>query len=157
MATITPFLWFDDQAEQAMNFYLSVFAEARVLNVNRYPAGAPLPEGTLMTASFELNGLAFVALNGGPMFSFNQAISFVINCESQQEVDDYWEKLSAEGQPGQCGWLTDRFGVPWQIAPTALGRLLSDPDSGKAARVMQAMLRMSKIDIATLERAAADA
>jgi predicted 3-demethylubiquinone-9 3-methyltransferase (glyoxalase superfamily) len=156
MPTITPFLWFDDQAEQAMNFYLSIFKNSKVLGVNRYGAAGPGPNGAVMTASFELDGQAFVALNGGPMFSINQAISFVVNCETQQEVDEYWEKLSAGGQEGRCAWLTDKFGVPWQIVPTILGRLLSDPDSAKAGRVMQAMLQMNKIDIAAL-KAAADA
>ncbi|BBL60742.1 VOC family protein [Methylomonas koyamae] len=157
MAKITPFLWFNDQAEQAMNFYLSVFEDGKVLNLSRYPAGAPLPEGTLMTAGFVLNGQEFVALNGGPAFGFNQAISFVVNCDTQDEVDYYWDKLSEGGRPNQCGWLADRFRVPWQVVPTALGRLLGDPYPAKAARAMQAMLPMAKIDIAALERAAAAA
>lgn len=154
MQTITPFLWFDDQAEQAMNFYLSIFKNSRVLGVNRYGEAGPGPKGSLMTASFELDGQAFVALNGGPLFSFNQAISFVVNCQTQEEVDYYWEKLSDGGSEGQCAWLTDKFGVPWQIVPTILGSLLSDPNPAKAGRVMRAMLNMRKIDIAALQSAA---
>jgi len=154
MQTITPFLWFDDQAEQAMNFYLSIFKNAKVLGVNHYGDAGPGPKGSVMTASFELDGQAFVALNGGPLFSFNQAISFVVNCQTQEEVDYYWEKLSEGGQEGQCAWLTDKFGVTWQIVPTILGSLLSDPDPAKAGRVMQTMLNMRKIDIAVLQAAA---
>lgn len=137
-----------------MDFYVGIFKNAKVLHVNRYPAGAPLPEGTVMTSGFALDGQEFIALNGGPQFSFNQAVSFVVNCQNQEEVDYYWEQLSADGQEGQCAWLTDKFGVPWQIVPTALGQLLSDPDPAKAGRVMQAMLQMRKIDIAALQRAA---
>ena len=153
MQTITPFLWFKDQAEAAMNFYVGIFKNYKVLHVNRYPEGAPLPAGTVMTAGFSLDGQEFIALNGGPQFSFNQAVSFVVNCQTQEEVDYYWEKLSAGGQEGQCAWLSDKFGVPWQIVPTALGQLLSDPDPAKSGRVMQAMLQMRKIDIATIEAA----
>lgn len=154
MQTITPFLWFDDQAEQAMNFYLSIFKNSKVLGVNHYGDAGPGPKGSVMTASFELDGQAFIALNGGPLFSFNQAISFVVNCQTQEEVDYYWEKLSEGGREGQCAWLTDKFGVPWQIVPTLLGGLLSDPNPAKAGRVMQAMLNMRKIDIAALQAAA---
>ncbi len=154
MQTITPFLWFNDQAEAAMHFYVGIFKNAKVLNVSRYPAGSPMPEGTVMTAGFSLDGQEFIALNGGPLFSFSQAVSFVVNCQTQDEVDYYWEKLSEGGQEGQCAWLTDKFGVPWQIVPTALGELLSDPDPAKAGRVMQAMLQMRKIDIAALQHAA---
>lgn len=153
MQKITPFLWFDHQAEEAMNFYVSIFKNSEVLNVNRYPEGSPMPVGTLMTASFSLDGQTFIALNGGPRFSFSQAVSFVVNCETQEEVDYYWEKLSEGGQEGQCAWLTDKFGVPWQIVPTVLGQLLSDPDPAKSGRVMQAMMQMQKIDIGVLEQA----
>jgi predicted 3-demethylubiquinone-9 3-methyltransferase (glyoxalase superfamily) len=153
MQRITPFLWFDGQAEEAMNFYVSVFKNAKVLGVNRYGKGAPMPEGTVLTASFELNGLKFVALNGGPMYRFSPATSFVVDCEDQAEVDYYWDSLGAGGKYNQCAWLDDKFGVTWQIVPKQLGQLLSDPDPVKAGRVMQAMMRMSKIDIAGLQRA----
>jgi predicted 3-demethylubiquinone-9 3-methyltransferase (glyoxalase superfamily) len=153
MQKITPFLWFDQQAEEAMNFYVSIFKDSKILNVNRYGDGAPLPSGTVMTASFQISGQEFVALNGGPVFHFTPAISFVVSCKTQAEVDEYWDKLSEGGQEGQCAWLTDKFGISWQIVPTALGQLLSDPDSAKAGRVMQAMLQMKKIDIAGLQRA----
>lgn len=153
MQKITPFLWFDNQAEEAMNFYVSVFKDAKVLNINRYGANAPMPEGTVLTASFELNGLTFVALNGGPMYQFSPATSFVVDCEDQKEVDYYWEKLGDGGKYHQCAWLDDKFGVTWQIVPKQLPRLLSDPDPVKAGRVMQAMMQMQKIDIATLEHA----
>ena len=153
MQKITPFLWFGNQVEEAMNFYVSIFKNAQVLNVNRYSAGGPMPAGTVMTASFQLDGQNFVALNGGPVFKFTPAISFVVNCETQEEVDYYWAKLSAGGKEGQCAWLTDKFGVSWQIVPEQLGKLLSDPDSVKAGRVMQAMMQMKKIDIATLRHA----
>jgi predicted 3-demethylubiquinone-9 3-methyltransferase (glyoxalase superfamily) len=153
MQKITPFLWFDHQAEEAMNFYISIFKNSKVLNVNRYAEGAPQPAGMVMTASFQINGQEFIALNGGPVFKFNPAISFVVSCETQAEVDEYWAKLCAGGQESQCAWLTDKFGVSWQIVPTALGKLLSDPDPQKAGRVMQAMLQMKKIDIAGLQRA----
>lgn len=152
MSKITPFLWFDGQAEEAMNFYVSVFNDSKILNVNRYGDAGPGPKGTVMTASFLLNGQPFLALNGGPVFQFTPAISFVVNCETQEEVDSYWAKLSAGGQEGQCAWLTDKFGVSWQIVPKQLGQLLSDPAPAKAGRVMQAMLEMSKIDIAELQR-----
>jgi predicted 3-demethylubiquinone-9 3-methyltransferase (glyoxalase superfamily) len=153
MSKITPFLWFDGQAEEAMNFYVSVFNDSKILNVNLYGDTGPGPKGTVMTASFLLNGQPFLALNGGPVFQFTPAISFVVNCETQEEVDSYWAKLSAGGQEGQCAWLTDKFGISWQIVPKQLGQLLSDPDPAKAGRVMQAMLEMSKIDIAELQRA----
>lgn len=152
MSKITPFLWFDGQAEEAMNFYVSVFNDSKILNVNRYGDAGPGPKGTVMTASFLLNGQPFLALNGGPVFQFTPAISFVVNCETQEEVDSYWAKLSAGGQEGQCAWLTDKFGISWQIVPKQLGQLLSDPNPAKAGRVMQAMLEMSKIDIAELQR-----
>lgn len=154
MQKITPFLWFDGQAEEAMNFYVSIFKNSKVLSVNRYGKGAPLPEGTVLTASFELNGLQFVALNGGPQYQFSPATSFVVDCDTQEEVDYYWEKLGAGGTYNPCAWLDDKFGVTWQIVPKQLGQLLSDPDPAKAGRVMQAMMKMKKIIIADLERAA---
>ncbi len=153
MQKITPFLWFDGNAEEAMNFYVSVFKDAKVLGVNRYGKGAPLPEGTVLTASFELNGLKFVALNGGPMYQFSPATSFVVDCDTQEEVDYYWEKLGEGGKYNRCAWLDDKFGVTWQIVPKKLGQLLSDPDPVKAGRVMQAMMQMDKIDIEGLQRA----
>jgi predicted 3-demethylubiquinone-9 3-methyltransferase (glyoxalase superfamily) len=153
MQKITPFLWFDNQAEEAMNFYISVFKNSKVITVNRYGDSGPGPKGTVMTASFLLDGQEFVALNGGPVYKISPAISFVVNCETQPEVDDMWDKLTAGGQEVQCGWLTDKFGVSWQIVPTVLVKLLSDPDPVKAGRVMQAMMKMKKIDIATLQRA----
>ena len=151
MQKITPFLWFDNQAEEAMNFYVSIFKNSKVLSVNRYGEGAPLPKGTVMTANFQLDGQDFTALNGGPMYKFSPAISFVVHCNTQTEVDEYWEKLSAGGKVNQCAWLDDKFGVSWQIVPNALIELLSDPDPVKAGRVMQAMMQMTKIDIATLK------
>jgi predicted 3-demethylubiquinone-9 3-methyltransferase (glyoxalase superfamily) len=153
MQKITPFLWFDGQAEEAMDFYVSIFKSSNVLSVNRYGKGAPMPEGTLLTASFELNGLRFVALNGGPMYKFSPATSFVVDCEDQAEVDYYWDRLGTGGNYNRCAWLEDKFGVTWQIVPKQLGQLLSDPDPVKAGRVMQAMMQMSKIDIAGLQRA----
>ena len=158
MQKITPFLWFEDKAEQAAEFYTSVFKNAKILNVNRYDeAGAKAsgrPVGSAMVAGFELEGQEFSAINGGPMFKFSGAISFVVNCENQEEVDYYWEKLSEGGESGQCGWINhDKFGITWQIVPIQLGKYLSDPDSQKAARVMQAMLQMTKIDIGLLENA----
>jgi len=155
MQKITPFLWFDDQAEEAMNFYTSVFKNSKAGSVTRYGEAGPGPAGSAMTASFELEGLQFTALNGGPMFKFTEAISFQVSCESQDEVDYYWDRLSEGGQHSQCGWLKDRFGLSWQVIPTVLPRLLKDPDPAKANRVMQAMLQMRKIDIAKLEQAAA--
>ncbi len=157
MQKITPFLWFDNRAEEAMNFYVSIFKNSKILSVQRYgEAGAKAsgqPEGSVMTANFALDGQEFVALNGGPAYKISPAISFVVNCEAQDEVDEYWERLTAGGEEVQCGWLTDKFGVSWQIVPTALGKLLGDPDPVKAGRVMQAMLQMKKIDIAGLQRA----
>ena len=142
MQRITPFLWFDGTAEAAMHFYLSVFENGKVLSVSP------------MMVSFELRGQRFHGLNGGPQYRFTEAVSFLVDCETQEEVDTLWHRLTAEGgQPGQCGWLKDQFGLSWQIIPTALGRLLGDPDRAKAGRVMQAMLTMGKIDIAALQRA----
>ena len=157
MHTITPFLWFDGKAEEAMNFYVSIFKNSRVLNVSRYGEAGPRPAGMVMTAVFEIEGQEFMALNGGPEFSFSEAVSFIVNCETQVEVDGLWQKLTAEGgEPGPCGWLKDKFGVSWQIVPTALDEMLQDQDAAKAQRVMAAMLRMGKIDIAELRRAYED-
>lgn len=153
MPKITPFLWFDHQAEQAMSFYLSVFKNSKVLGVNRYNEAGPGPAGSVMTACFELEGQVFTALNGGPAHQFTPAISFVVHCETQDEVDEYWHKLSEGGQEMACAWLKDKFGVCWQIVPKALPDLLNDPDPVKAGRVMQAMFKMTKIDIAALKRA----
>jgi predicted 3-demethylubiquinone-9 3-methyltransferase (glyoxalase superfamily) len=150
MQKITPFLWFDTQAEEAMNFYTSIFKNAKVGKIFR--SG---PEGSVLTASFELEGLEFTALNGGPRFNFTEAMSLHVACESQEEVDYFWSKFSEGGQIQQCGWVKDKFGLCWQIIPTALPKLLGDPDREKAKRVMQAMMQMKKIDIATLERASA--
>jgi predicted 3-demethylubiquinone-9 3-methyltransferase (glyoxalase superfamily) len=150
---ITPFLWFDDRAEEAMNFYISVFKNSRILSVNRYGDAGPGEKGAVMTANFMLDGQEFIALNGGPLFKFNPAISFVVNCRTQQEVDELWGKLVEGGEESQCAWLTDKFGVSWQIVPTELGSMMSDSDPLKAGRVMQAMLKMKKIDIAGLIRA----
>ena len=154
MQKITPFLWFDNQAEEAMNFYTSIFKNSKAGSVTRYGEGGPGPAGTAMTASFQLEGLEFTALNGGPQYKFTEAISLLVDCKSQEEVDYLWKKLSEGGEEGPCGWLKDKFGVSWQIIPTALSKLLSDPDAEKAGRVMQAMLQMKKIDIAALEQAA---
>ncbi len=153
MQKIIPFLWFDTQAEEAMNFYISIFRNSKVLTVNRYGEAGPGPRGSVMTASFLLDGQEFVALNGGPVYHFTPAISFVVKCESQQEVDEYWDQLSAGGREDQCAWLQDKFGVSWQIVPRVLIELLNDPDPIKAQRVMAAMMKMKKIDIAALKRA----
>lgn len=162
MQKITPCLWFDDQAEAAVNFYVSLFKNSKITNVARYDeAGAKAsgrPVGTVMTMTFQLDGQEFMALNGGPIFKFTEATSFIVNCESQNEVDRLWDALTAHGgEESQCGWLKDRFGLSWQIVPTALGELMSDPDPAKAQRVMQAMLQMKKIDIAKLRQAHAQA
>jgi predicted 3-demethylubiquinone-9 3-methyltransferase (glyoxalase superfamily) len=154
MQKITPFLWFDTQAEEAASFYVSLFKNSRVKTVSRYSDAGPGPKGTAMTVQFDLNGQEFIALNAGPKFKFTPAISFVVNCETQEEVDYYWDKLSAGGRPDQCGWVTDKFGLSWQVVPTVLGRLMADKDAKKAQRVMQAMLQMKKLDIAKLEAAA---
>ena len=156
---ISPCLWFDDQAEDAVAFYTGIFRKSKVVNVSRYgEAGHEIhgrPAGTVMTVAFELEGQAFTALNGGPVFKFNEAISFQVNCETQEEVDYYWKKLSEGGdvQAQQCGWLKDRYGVSWQVVPTALVEMITDPDSQKSGRVMEAMLQMKKLDIAELKRA----
>jgi predicted 3-demethylubiquinone-9 3-methyltransferase (glyoxalase superfamily) len=153
MQKIVPFLWYDHQAEEAVNFYVSVFKHAKVLGVSRYGDAGPGPKGTVMVAKFELEGQEFNALNGGPHFAFTPAISLVVNCESQAEVDELWERLSAGGEQGRCGWLKDRFGLSWQIVPTALGRLMQAQDPARSQRVMQAMLQMNKLDIAVLQQA----
>lgn len=157
MQKITPFLWFDDQAENAVKFYTSIFKNSKVGKVARYDeAGARVsgrPAGSVMTVEFKLNGQDFIALNGGPIFKFTEAVSFVVNCETQAEVDRYWKKLSAGGKEVQCGWLTDKFGLSWQIVPTMLGKLMSDKDPAKSQRVMQAMLKMVKLDIRKLKAA----
>ena len=155
MQKITPFLWFDTQAEEAARFYTSVFPDSSIDEISRYGESGPGPAGSVMVVSFTLVGQRYTALNGGPHFAFNQAVSFVVNCESQEEVDRYWDALLADGgKPIQCGWLTDKFGLPWQITPTVLVELLSDPDAAKSQRVMKAMMEMVKIDIPTLQRAA---
>ncbi len=154
MQKITPFLWFDGKAEEAMRFYTSIFRNSKIGSITRYGDAGPGPKGTVMTATFHLDGQEFIALNGGPQFRFSPAISFVVNCETQEEVDELWEKLSAGGQTQQCGWLMDRYGVSWQIVPTVLGQLVQDKDPAKSARVVQAMLAMEKLDIGLLKKAA---
>lgn len=155
MQKITPFLWFDNNAEQAAQFYTSIFQNSKILNISRYGDAGPGPKGSVMVVSFQLEGQQFTALNGGPLFKFSEAFSFVVNCENQTEVDEYWSKLTAGGgAESQCGWLKDKFGFSWQIVPTALGKLMDAKDPAKAGRVMQALLQMTKIDIATLEEAA---
>ncbi len=154
---ITPFLWFDDQAEEAVNFYVSIFKNSKTTGITHYgEAGseaAGRPKGTVMTIAFQLEGQEFVALNGGPIFTFSPATSFAVNCETQEEVDELWEKLSEGGEKQQCGWLKDKFGVPWQIVPSILGEMLQDKDQKKSEDVMKAMLQMDKIDIEKLKRA----
>ena len=152
---ITPNLWFDTQAEEAAGFYISVFKNSRVLNVAHYTDVGPGPAGTVMTVEFELDGQRFVGINGGPQFTFSEAVSFQIDCEDQEEVDYYWERLTDGGEESQCGWLKDRFGLSWQVVPTGMDELFNDPDPARAQRAMQAMLGMVKLDIAEL-RAAAD-
>jgi len=148
-----PYLFFDGKAEEAANFYVSVFGNSRVVSVTRYGAAGPGLEGSVMSAVFQLEGQEFYALNGGPQFKFSPAISLFVNCETQQEVDDLWEKLSAGGKTNRCGWLDDKFGLTWQIIPTTLGKLLQDKDAARANRVMKAMMQMDKIDIARLQQA----
>lgn len=153
MQKITPFLWFDNQAEDAAKFYVSVFKDSKMGQVSRYGEGMPGPVGSVMTAAFEIEGQSFIALNGGPVFKFTEAVSFVVNCDTQKEIDHYWDKLTAGGgKEVQCGWLKDRFGLSWQIVPSALPELVKKSD-----KVMQALLHMKKLDIAALERAAAGA
>ena len=154
MQKITPFLWFESNAEEAVNFYVSIFPDSKILSMNRYGEAGPGPKGQVMTASFELAGQRFTALNGGPHFKFTEAVSFVVSCKTQKEVDEMWEKLSAGGEKGNCGWLKDKFGLSWQIVPTALPELLSDPDPAISQSVMKAMMKMKKLDVKELEQAA---
>ncbi|QDT41489.1 3-demethylubiquinone-9 3-methyltransferase [Gimesia alba] len=148
---IAPFLWFDDNAEAAIDHYTSIFKNSKKLSVSRYGEAGPGPAGSVMVASFELEGQTFIALNGGPMFKFNEAVSFAVNCDTQQEIDELWEKLTEEGEPGQCGWLKDKFGLSWQIVPSILPELMQG--AGKSNRVMQALMQMTKIDIQRLQEA----
>jgi predicted 3-demethylubiquinone-9 3-methyltransferase (glyoxalase superfamily) len=153
MQKITPFLWYDGQVEEAINFYISIFKNSRIIHVSRYPEGAPVAAGTVMSGIFELEGQTFYALNGGPDFKFNEAISFFVDCKTQEEVDDLWERLSEGGSKSQCGWLKDKFGLSWQIVPSILSRLMADKNPAKAQSVMQAMLKMTKLDMAVLQEA----
>ena len=154
MGKITPWLWFDGEAEQAAHYYTSIFKNSRMGNVSRFGEGAPVPAGTVMTAEFEVDGQKFVALNGGPEFTFSEAISFMIDCKDQDEVDRYWTALGEGGEHGPCGWLKDRFGLSWQVIPARMNELLADPDPERASRAMQAMLKMGKLIVADLEKAA---
>jgi predicted 3-demethylubiquinone-9 3-methyltransferase (glyoxalase superfamily) len=155
MQKIHPFLWFDTQAEEAANLYVSIFKNSKITSISRYPEGGPVPKDRVMTVGFELEGQQFTALNAGPHFKFTEAISFVVDCKSQEEVDHYWTRLTADGgQPSQCGWLKDKYGLSWQITPSVLIELVSGPDTAKAGRVMAAMMQMGKIDIAKLKEAA---
>jgi predicted 3-demethylubiquinone-9 3-methyltransferase (glyoxalase superfamily) len=154
---ITPFLWFDGKAEEAANFYVSVFRNSKILKIARYGEAGPGPKGSVMTVVFALDGQEFIALNGGPHFKFTEAVSFSVDCKTQDEVDEFWEKLSAGGEQGPCGWLKDKYGLSWQVNPSILGEMMSDPDPAKSKRVMEAMLQMKKIDIAALRRAYAAA
>ncbi len=153
MQRISPFLWFDTQAEEAATYYASVFRNSKIHKITRYGDAGPGPKGSVMTVEFELDGQPFIALNGGPHFKFNEAVSFSVDCGDQREVDEYWAKLSAGGEEGPCGWLKDKYGLSWQINPRVLGQMLGDSDPAKAKRVMEAMLKMKKIDIAALKRA----
>ena len=153
MQKISPCLWFDDQAEEAANFYVSIFKNSKIVEVSRYGEAGPMPAGTVLTVAFELEGEEFLALNGGPEFNFTEAVSFTVHCENQEEVDEFWEKLTRGGEESMCGWLKDKYGLSWQIVPNTLPELLSDPDPEKANRVMQAMLQMKKIDIQGLRKA----
>ncbi len=153
MQKITPFLWFDYNAEEAINFYLSIFKNSKIVSMTRYGEAGPGPKGTVMAATFQLDGQEFFALNGGPQFKFSPAVSFFVKCETQQEIDELWEKLSAGGAKNRCGWLQDKYGLSWQIVPPVLGEMLSDRDPAKSQRVMKAMLQMDKIDIARLRQA----
>jgi len=150
---ITPFLWFESQAEEAANFYTSIFKNSKIVSVARYGEAGPGPKGSVMTVAFNLDGQDFVALNGGPEFAFTPAISFLVSCKTQEEVDHFWEKLLQGGKPSQCGWLKDKFGVSWQVVPAVLGELLGDKDAKKSKRVMEAMLQMVKLDIKKLKEA----
>jgi predicted 3-demethylubiquinone-9 3-methyltransferase (glyoxalase superfamily) len=151
---ITPSLWFDTEAEEAADFYTSVFKDSRIVTKTHYTEGAPREAGMVMTVEWELNGQRFVGINGGPQFTFDEAVSFQINCEDQDEVDYYWEKLSEGGREGQCGWLKDKFGLSWQVVPTGMDEVFADPDPARAERAMKAMLQMGKLDVAELRRAA---
>jgi predicted 3-demethylubiquinone-9 3-methyltransferase (glyoxalase superfamily) len=153
MPKISPFLWFDTQAEEAANFYVRIFPNSKVRTITHYGAAGPGPKGSVMTVEFELDGQPMVALNGGPQFKFNEALSLSVSCKTQKEVDRYWTLLAEGGEEGPCGWLKDRYGLSWQINPTVLGEMLADPDPARANRVMKAMLRMSKIDIEALKKA----
>lgn len=153
MQKITPFLWFDNQAEEAANFYVSIFKNSRIVTVTHYTESGPGPKGSVMTVGFQLDGQDFTALNGGPQYKFTPALSLVANCQTQAEVDDLWQKLSAGGEEVQCGWLTDKYGLSWQVVPTALIEMLREQDSAKSQRVMQALFKMKKIDIAELKKA----
>jgi predicted 3-demethylubiquinone-9 3-methyltransferase (glyoxalase superfamily) len=154
MQKITPFLWFDDKAEEAANFYISIFKNSKMGKITRYGEAGPRPKGTVMSVTFQLEGQEFFALNGGPHYKFTPAISLFVDCKSQEEVDELWEKLSAGGRKDRCGWLTDKFGLSWQIIPSVLGELLNDKDAEKSQRVMKAMLKMDKIEIDALKQAA---
>jgi predicted 3-demethylubiquinone-9 3-methyltransferase (glyoxalase superfamily) len=154
MPKINPFLWFDTEAEEAASFYVSIFKNSKIINLSRYGEAGPGPAGTVMVVEFELDGRRFLALNGGKQpFHFNEAVSFSVECNTQSEVDEYWAKLTEGGEEGPCGWLKDKYGLSWQVNPTGLGEMLSDPDKARAKRVMQAMLKMKKIEIATLRKA----
>jgi len=153
MQKITPFLWFDNQAEEAARFYVSIFKNSKIVGVTRYGEAGPGPQGSVMTVTFELGGQEFIALNGGPHFKFTEAISFSVECKTQEEVDEFWRRLSEGGEEVQCGWLKDKYGLSWQINPTILGEMLSDPDPQKSKRVMEAMLKMKRIDIGRLKQA----
>jgi len=153
MQKITPFLWFDGKAEEAMRFYVSIFKNSKVGAITRYGDAGPGPKGTVMVVTFQLDGQEFIALNGGPQFTFSPAISFVVNCETQEEVDAFWEKLAEGGEKLQCGWLRDKYGLSWQIVPTVLGEMMQDKDVEKSQRVMKAMLQMTKLDIKRLKQA----
>lgn len=153
MQKIIPFLWFDNQAEEAANFYTSIFKNSKIVSINHYGEAGPRPKGTVMSVTFELEGQEFYALNGGPVFTFSPAISFFVNCETQEEVDELWEKLSAGGEKQGPGWIKDKYGLSWQVVPTVLGEMLNDPDPEKSQRVMQAMMQMNKIDIEKLKQA----
>ena len=153
MQKITPFLWFDGKAEEAANSYTSIFENSKIVSIARYGEAGPGPKGSVMTVEFQLEGQNFIALNGGPQFKFTEAISLSVNCKTQEEVDNFWKKLSEGGEEGPCGWLKDRYGLSWQINPTVLGEMLNDPDPAKAQRVMKAMLQMKKIDVKRLKQA----
>lgn len=153
MQKITPFLWFDNQAEEAVKFYTSVFKNSKTGSVSRYSEGGPGPKGSVMTASFHLEGQEFIALNGGPIFKFNESVSFVVNCDTQKEIDYFWEKLTEGGEESQCGWLKDKFGLSWQIVPSSLSKLIAGGDPEKSKRTMQALMKMKKLIIADLENA----